>query len=207
MTKIEESTASVARRTSAKFVVAGGFGVGKTTFVGTISEIPPLRTEEHLTEAASEIDDVSVVKTKTSTTVAMDFGRINVGDSLMIYLFGTPGQLRFSFMWDTIVEGALGAVVLIDPRRLDESYGSLDYFEQRELPFVVVQNEFPDAPVLTQAELRDYLAIAPEIPVTTVDATDKESVKNAVTFLIDHLMQQLAKQGGRRKLRRKDLGR
>jgi len=172
---------------SAKFVVSGGFGVGKTAFVGAVSDIPPLRTEEHLTNAAVGVDDTSLIEAKTSTTVAMDFGRIRIDDSLMVYLFGTPGQSRFSFMWDTVADGALGAIVLVDPRRLEDSYGPIDYFEQRKLPFVIAQNLFPGVLPHTQGELREILALGDHVGVTGVRAIDKESVKGAMLFLIDHM--------------------
>ncbi len=136
------SRSRAGRAVSAKFIVAGSFGVGKTTFVGAVSEIPPLRTEEALTTAANGVDDVSHVDSKTSTTVAMDFGRITVSPELVLYLFGTPGQPRFSFMWDRITDGALGAVVLVDTRRFEDSFGSVDYFESRGIPFVVAVNLF-----------------------------------------------------------------
>lgn len=177
--------------TSAKFVIAGGFGVGKTSFVGAVSDIPPLRTEEHLTDAASAVDDASMVEAKVSTTVAMDFGRIRVDDSLMVYLFGTPGQARFSFMWDTVSDGALGAVVLVDPRRLEDCYGAIDYFEQRAIPFVVAQNLFGGVLPYTQRELRELLTLNRDVGVTSVRAIDRDSVKAALLFLIDQRLARL----------------
>ena len=184
-----ETSASPA---SAKIVVAGGFGVGKTTFVNAVSEIPPLRTEEHMTAAATGHDDVGRVHTKVSTTVAMDFGRISVADFLKIYLFGTPGQERFAFMWDKISDGALGAVVLIDTARLADSYASIDYFEARGVPFVVAVNEFPGAPHGTPDEVRAALSISPGIPITMLDARDRESVKSTLLALVDHLLAKLS---------------
>ena len=139
---------------STKIAVAGGFGVGKTTFVGAVSEIDPLRTEALVTDVSEGVDNIDKVQAKTSTTVAMDFGRITLAEDLVLYLFGTPGQRRFWFMWDDLVKGAIGAVVLVDTRRLDDSFAAVDYFEARGLPFIVAINEFEDAQRFGLEEIR-----------------------------------------------------
>jgi len=171
-----------------KIVIAGGFGVGKTTLVGAISEIRPLRTEEVLTDRSVGVDSTAGVEDKTTTTVAMDFGRISFGDSLVLYLFGTPGQERFWFMWDELSFGSLGAVVLADTRRLAESFASIDYFEQRGIRFVVAVNCFEGATRFNPGDVRIALDLDPEVPVVLCDARRRESAKQVLTTLVEHVL-------------------
>ncbi|MEU3031823.1 GTP-binding protein [Streptomyces incarnatus] len=175
-----------------KILVAGGFGVGKTTLVGAISEIRPLRTEEQLTEAGRPVDDTSGVEAKSTTTVAMDFGRITLREDLVLYLFGTPGQERFWFMWDELSEGALGAVVLADTRRLEDCFAAVDYFERRSIPFLVAVNCFDGAARYPADSVRRALDLDPGVPVVLCDARDRESAKDVLIDLIEHAMRYTA---------------
>jgi uncharacterized protein len=180
-----------------KILVAGGFGVGKTTMVGTVSEIPPLRTEELLTEAGSGIDDLTGVDRKTTTTVALDFGRITVNPELVLYLFGTPGQERFWFMWDELAAGALGAVVLADTRRLDSCFPAVDFFEHRGIPFVLAVNCFDGAPRYPVEEVRDALDIDPRVPMLHCDVRSRDSSKAVLVTLLEHLLERVETPVGR----------
>jgi uncharacterized protein len=174
--------------TAIKILIAGGFGAGKTTLVGAVSETAPLRTEEILTDQGVGVDDVSGVEAKRTTTVAMDFGRITIRDEFVLYLFGTPGQERFWFMWDEVALGSLGAVVLADTRRLADCFPSVDYFERNGTPFIVAVNCFEGAPSYDLDEVQLALNLGTRVPVMLCDARNKESCKNVLITLVQHAM-------------------
>jgi signal recognition particle receptor subunit beta len=178
-------------RKSAKIVVAGGFGTGKTTLVGSVSEIPPLTTEEVLTQASVGVDDLVGLEGKESTTVALDFGRITINSDVVLYLFGTPGQDRFWFIWDELARGAVGAVVLVDTRRLDASFPAIDYFERRDIPFVVAVNMFFGQRLYDAEEIRSALKLPPHVPLLWCDARQRASCKQALIELVQHAMTRL----------------
>ncbi|GAA2371588.1 ATP-binding protein [Catellatospora methionotrophica] len=188
MDSVRSDAAPVVLPTAVKILIAGHFGVGKTTMVGAVSEIRPLRTEEMLTDAGIGVDDLSGVEAKTHTTVAMDFGRITISRDLVLYLFGTPGQDRFSFLWDELASGAIGAVVLADTRRLKESFACLDYFEERETPFVVAVNCFEGSDRFTTADVQLALNLDPGTPVLLCDARDRTSSRAVLVALLQHVL-------------------
>ena len=171
-----------------KILISGGFGVGKTTTVGALSEISPLSTEAPMTSAAIGIDNAGDGSLKTTTTVAMDFGRVTIDDSIILYMFGTPGQERFGFMWNDLADGALGGVVLVDPSRLDDCYVALDYFEKIKLPYVVAVNQFAGRATMTLDEVRHAVNVDADVPVVGIDARSREQVKTVVLTLLHRIL-------------------
>ncbi|MEU1391602.1 MULTISPECIES: ATP/GTP-binding protein [unclassified Nonomuraea] len=174
--------------TAIKILIAGGFGAGKTTMVGAVSETRPLRTEEALTHVGTHVDDLSGVERKLTTTVAMDFGRITIRDDYMLYLFGTPGQERFWFVWDELAMGALGAVVLADTRRLADCFPAVDYFEKREQPFIIALNCFDGTRPFTVGEVRSAIGLEPDVPIVLCDARRRDSGRQVLITLVEHAM-------------------
>ena len=185
------ATSAARKAASTKIVIAGGFGVGKTTFVGSVSEIVPLRTEALVTNESEGVDDLAAVPDKSTTTVAMDFGRLTLAEDLILYLFGTPGQRRFWFMWDDLCLGAIGAIVLVDTARLDASFSPLDYFESKGLPFIVAVNQFDGVQQHALDAVADALALPPHVPIISVDARDRESAKQALIRVTEYALQRL----------------
>ena len=171
-----------------KMIIAGGFAVGKTTTVAAISEIDPLTTEAAITQVSAGIDDMTGAEEKRSTTVAMDFGRVGLGPELVLYLFGTPGQERFRFMWDDLVRGAVGAVVLVDTNRLADCFPAIDYFESRNVPFVVAVNCFHGQVAHAVDDVREALQVNPAVPMILMDARDRESVRSTLIALVRHAL-------------------
>lgn len=186
--ELSEGDGETVLPTVVKILVAGGFGVGKTTLVGAVSETKPLRTEEVLSEQGVGVDDLSGVEMKSTTTVAMDFGRISFGEDLVLYLFGTPGQDRFWFVWDELALGALGAVVLADTRRIADCFPSVDYFERHRLPFIVAVNCFDGTNPYNLGEVQTALNLDPDVPVMLCDARKRESSKEVLITLLQHVM-------------------
>jgi signal recognition particle receptor subunit beta len=172
----------------AKIVVAGGCAVGKTTFVATLSDIDPLTTEASMTKVSEGVDDLGTATTKRATTVAMDFGRVALGDDLVLYLFGTPGQDRFHFMWDELVRGAVGCVVLVDTNRLEACFPAVDYMERGDVPFIVAINAFDGAVAHHPEDVRQALDVAPDVPVVVTDARHRSAVKDTIITLVRHAM-------------------
>ena len=186
-----ETTKAQRAAASTKIVIAGGFGVGKSTLVGAVSEIDPLRTEALVTNESEGVDDLAAVPTKATTTVAMDFGRLTLAEDLVLYLFGTPGQRRFWFMWDDLCRGAIGAIVLVDVARLDESFSPLDYYESKGIPFIGAVNEFDGVPRYPAEEIAAALALPADVPIISLDPRDRELAKGALVKITEYALMRL----------------